>query len=157
MTVPFQSISSINLVFAIKSIDDVKQLSASYITYCNSTHSVDLFYLSAHKTEHSIWNTTYMVSAARKSQLQFWAVMKFFKHLSCVFVLNTFWSIMSAFFTLEKHMAVLMNRTYCWRYYLSFWLAHSDGCACVCVNVIYGTGGKYMVVWVRVCEKAKVY
>lgn len=41
----------------------------------------------------------------------------FFIHIC---VKYTFRSIISAFFTIQKHMAVLINRAYCWRYYLSF-------------------------------------
>lgn len=115
-----------------------------------------MMWSSLHTTDHSYCTGKYEMYGCRLPETvgfnsSWWS---FSNYLSCAFVLNTLWSIISAFFTVEKHMAILMNRTYCWRYYLSFWLAHGDGCARECGCDLWRPR-YYMVVWVSMCEKAK--
>lgn len=111
-----RSISSTNLVFTIK-INDVKQLSASYITSCNSQRRFVLFVCLCHRTYCSYMKYTFYGFPLPET---------FSYNLGCDEVFQTFVMcicfeyVLLHYFTVEKHMAILMNRTYCWRYYLSF-------------------------------------
>lgn len=92
-------------------------------------------HLSAHNTKRSDMKYKSMwLPAGRKSPAHNLGCDEVFQ----TFILNTFFfffflaPLFRHLSQLKSIWAVLMNRTYCWRYYLSFCHAHRDGCASAC-------------------------